>query len=154
ANALEMLNKWLSSPKKGTKAAAPLAIADGDVNEMLETEEAKSQNSPAEDLDLEAKDPEDKEAENAQDVQAEDVVETKGQDVGSDSDSSYSSSSSSSWVLPTDWGAWTSEWHDVRQEGLHLLERSAGESQEGSVEGFTTGRSQAAVGPGQRPTVQ
>ncbi|CAE7412068.1 unnamed protein product [Symbiodinium sp. CCMP2592] len=53
--ALETLNKWLSSPKKGTrsKAAAPHAILDGDVNDKPYTEEAKSENSIAENPDLE-----------------------------------------------------------------------------------------------------
>ncbi|CAE7713638.1 unnamed protein product [Symbiodinium microadriaticum] len=131
SQASEMLNKWLSSPKKGTKAAAPLAIADGDVNEKLDTEEDTTDllaENP--DFEVEAKDPEDKEADNTQETQAEDVVETKEHDAGSDSDSSHSSSSSSSWTLPTDWGSWTSEWHDVWQEALYLPERSAGESQE------------------------
>ena len=51
-----MPNKWLSSPKKGAKAAASLAIADGDANDKVETEDAKSNQSFTENPDLEAKD--------------------------------------------------------------------------------------------------
>ena len=98
--------------------------------EAKDTQDAKDLLTENPDLEVEAKDPEDKEADNTRETQAEDVVETKEQDAGSDSDSSHSSSSSSSWTLPTDWGSWTSEWHDVWQEALYLLERSAGESQE------------------------
>jgi len=147
SQALEMLNKWLSSPKKGTgtKAAAPLAILDGDVNDKPDTEEAKAlevEAKDAEDLHTEnpdAKDAKDllaenpllelEETKNTQDTQAENAVDTKEQDAGSDSDAS-SSSSSSSWTLPTDWGTWPAEWHDVWQESLFLLDLSAGEGQE------------------------
>ena len=149
--ALEMLNKWLASPKKGTgtKAASPLAILDGDVSDKPDTKDLEvkvkeaedTKDLPTENSDVEAakdaKDAKDspaenpdlelKETENTHDTQAENAVDTK--DADSDSDSSYSSSSSSSWTLPTDWRTWPAEWHDVWQESLFLLERSAGESQ-------------------------